>query len=145
VRNLKATAAVVLVLGQATPALVPGTAAAKLTVPEIRMVRMQAELDAQAEARARQADAFEAAATRIEMVNLAVAIFVGLLALGATLLGIGIIRRFAREQVEAQSTKILQDAGTQIFETESAALRREYDTKFANLYRRFERVVREAE
>jgi hypothetical protein len=105
------------------------------------LVRIQAELNAQQEARDRQADAFAAAASRIEIVNGAL---VGVIALAGVLgafLAIRWVRQLANEQIALQVETTIKDTGEKIFESDSTALRDEYDAKFAAQYRRYSRLV----
>lgn len=106
-----------------------------------KLISLEARLDAQEEARDRQADAFSAATSRIEIVNGAL---VGLIAL-AGVLGFLLAIRSVRQLAHAQVETAIERAGKEIFEADSAELREEYDEKFAALYRRYHQLVDEAQ
>jgi hypothetical protein len=107
----------------------------------LRLHELEAQLDAQQEARDRQADAFDAAATRVELINGAVVIVLALAGIFGTLLAMRWVREFAEKQIADQIDTAIRDMGREIFEAESAALVDKYETKFAEQYRRYERLV----
>lgn len=106
-----------------------------------RLVRLEADLDAQAEARDRQADAFDAAVSRIEMVNSMLIAVIALAGIGGSLLAIRWVRSLARDQVAEQISNAVGDTGREIFKAESDALAAEYDQKFADIYRQYHELV----
>lgn len=105
------------------------------------MVRIQTELNDEAEARDRQANAFDAAVSRIEMVNGALVAIIALAGVGGSLLAVRWVRSLARDQVAAQINSAVQDVGKEIFEADSEKLCDEYEKKFADLYRQYNRLV----
>jgi hypothetical protein len=111
--------------------------------PSLRwqVMRLQARLDAQSEARDRQADAFDAAASRMEVVNGALVGAITLAAVLGSLLAIRWVRQLAHQQIASQVETAMNDIGREVFEADSAALRSEYDEKFASLYRRYHQLV----
>jgi hypothetical protein len=112
---------------------------------ELRLTRLEAELDAQAEARDRQADAFDAAISRIEVVDGALVAIIALAAVLGALLAIRWVRELAHRQIAAQIETTVEERGGMMFEEEAAELREEYDEKFATLYRRYHRLVDEVQ
>lgn len=108
---------------------------------EEQVLELQLTLDAQEEARDRQADAFSAAASRMEFVNAVLVGLITLAALAGALLAIRWVRQLAHRIIEAQIETEVDRKGTEIFESVSTELRAEYDEKFAELYRRFNRLV----
>jgi hypothetical protein len=112
---------------------------------ELRLTRLEAELDAQAEARDRQADAFDAAISRIEVVDGALVGIIALAAVLGALLAIRWVRELAHRQIAAQIEMTVEERGGMMFEEEAAELREEYDEKFATLYRRYHRLVDEVQ
>ena len=75
------------ILGPASARGAPG-GSIPITATDLRLIRIQAELNAQHEARDRQADAFDAAVSRIEAINEAMVILIALAGLGASLVAI---------------------------------------------------------
>lgn len=135
-----------MVLATAMALVMPLGAAAEsdgLSVGDLqrRVLELELRLDAQEEARDRQADAFSAAATRVEVVNGAVIGLITLAAVLAALLAIRWVRELAHRMIETQIEAAIDDKGREVFEAVSTELRREYDDKFTDLYRRFRRLV----
>lgn len=108
---------------------------------ERRLTRVEAELGAQAEARDRQADAFDAATSRIEIVNGALVGTIALATLLGAMLALRWVRELAERRIAAQVETVVRQTGREVFEADSAELREAYDEKFAELYRRFKRLV----
>jgi hypothetical protein len=107
-----------------------------------RLLKVEAELTAQTEARNRQADAFDAATTRIEMVNSLLVAVIALAGIGGSLLAIRWVRSLAQDQVADQVAKAVDDIGHKTFEAKADVLSVEYDRKFADLYREYHKLVK---
>ncbi len=103
--------------------------------------RMQAKLDAEQEARDRQADAFDAATQQVEVVNAALAVVLALGGIGATVLGLRWVRSYTEQRVAARIDETIRDAGTELFTKEAARLTSEYDEKFAAAYSKYHGLV----
>jgi hypothetical protein len=109
----------------------------------LRLVKLEAALAAQHEARDRQADAFDAAVSRMEFINAALAAFIAIAGIGGSLLAIRWIRAVAREQVAAQIDSAIHQTGQQIFEARSEMLRDEFEEKFSRQYAEYEKLLDE--
>lgn len=107
---------------------------------QVRLARIETRLADENQAAERQADAFDAAAKRIEIVNAAVVLVIALAGLGGSILAIKWVRHTAHEQIATQVAAAVEDTGKEAFEVEAAALRDDYETKFAALYRRYSRL-----
>lgn len=131
---------IAVALALACTTLVPVSAQASTGDLQLdrRLIRLEAETAAQAEARARQADAFNAAATRMEFVNGALVAVIALAGIGGSLLAIRWVRSLAHDQVEAQIDSAIRETGESIFERDAKDLRNEYEEKFTRLYREFQ-------
>jgi hypothetical protein len=108
---------------------------------ERELLRLRAEVNAQGEARTRQADAFDAAATRIEIVNGALVLVVALVSVVTGFVGVRWVRSFAEKQVSERVDAGIAATGQAVFEAEARSLRDEYDAKFAEQYRRYSDLV----
>jgi uncharacterized protein HemX len=108
-----------------------------------RLVRLETQLEAEQEAHDRQADAFDATISRIEFLAFALVVVLTLAAIVAGILTIRWVQDSAKEQVQQQVKANVEETGEEVFATEARALREEYEEKFADLYRRFARVVEE--
>lgn len=86
-----------------------------------------------------------AASSRIEYLAFVLVVVLTLAAIGAGVLTIRWVQDSAKEQVQKQVKASVEETGEEVFEQEARALREEYEEKFAELYRRFERVVEERE
>jgi hypothetical protein len=106
----------------------------------IQLAELEARLDSQEEARATQADAFDAAATRIEIVNAALVAVIALAGIGAGFLAFKWVGAYTRAQVKNQIDTGIREAGQEVFEETAESLREEYEEKFADSYRRFNQV-----
>ncbi|HEX5762399.1 MAG TPA: hypothetical protein VFY04_04680 [Solirubrobacterales bacterium] len=104
---------------------------------QIKLAKVEAKLEAQSEAADRQGDAFEAAVSRIEMVNAALVAVIALAGLGGSILAVKWVRQVAQDQISIQ----VERAGEKVFEAEAASLRDRYEDQFAALYRRFKRLT----
>lgn len=102
---------------------------------------LDSRLDGQSEARDRQADAFDAATKQIEVVNAALAIILALGGIGATLLALRWVQSYTRAQVQTRIDSTLRQVGSATFDREARDLREEYETKFAELYSRYNRLI----
>jgi hypothetical protein len=101
------------------------------------LAKVETRLEDQIAAADRQGEAFDAAASRIEMVNAALVAVIALAGLGGAILAAKWVRQTAQEQIAVQ----VEQAGQKVFEAEAASLRDEYEEKFAALYRRFKRLT----
>lgn len=110
-----------------------------------RLIRVETQLEEKQEAHDRQADAFNAAISRIEYLAFALVVVLTLAAIVAGILTIRWVQDSAKEQVRRQVKTTVEESGEEVFATEARALRDEYEDKFAELYRRFTRVVEEKE
>lgn len=108
---------------------------------QLRLVRIETKLSDQTEAADRQGEAFDAAVNRIEIVNLALVCVIALAGVGGSILAVRWVRHEAREQIAGQVKTVVQQAGENIFESEAASLREEYEDKFTTLYRRYQRLA----
>lgn len=106
-----------------------------------RLLRVEAELAAQSEARDRQADAFDAATSRIEMIDGLLVAVIALAGIGGSLLAIRWVRSLAKDQVAEQVATAVDDVGHKIFEAKASAFQAEVDAKFADLYREYHKLV----
>jgi hypothetical protein len=110
---------------------------------ETRLIRVEAQLEYEQEAHERQADAFDAAVSSIEFVAFALAVVLTLLGVVSGFVGLRWVRSSAEEKIEQQVKRAAHVGGDAIFQAEAEALRSEYDEKFADLYRRYGRLVEE--
>lgn len=110
-----------------------------------RLIRVETQLEDEQEAHDRQADAFDAAISRIEYLAFALVVVLTLAAIVAGVLTIRWVQDSAKEQVRKQVKTTVEESGEEVFATEARALREEYEDKFAELYQRFARVVEEKE
>lgn len=132
--------AVMVLVGPASAAAEVGGLARERRL-ERRVLELEVQQDAQKEARDRQADAFSAATSRIEIVNGALVGLITLAAVLGALLAIRWVRQLAHRLVEAQIETAIDQKGREVFEAVSTEMRREYDDKFTELYRKFNRLV----
>jgi hypothetical protein len=107
----------------------------------LRIQKLEAQLEAQQEARDRQADAFDAATARVELINGALVAVLALAGILGTLLAMRWVREFAENQMADQLDTAVRDMGREIFKADSDTLVEEYEAKFAELYQRYERLV----
>lgn len=113
--------------------------ALKAQVTEIR-----AELDADGKARDHQIDEFSAYAQTIAIVSGAL---VGIFALGgvlATFLGYKTVARYVQDEVGRRVESSVSAVGQAEFELKSEELRSKWDAQFAELYNKFDELVRDA-
>jgi hypothetical protein len=110
-----------------------------------RLIRVETQLEDEQEAHDRQADAFNAAISRIEYLAFALVVALTLAAIVAGILTIRWVQDSAKEQIRRQVKTTVEESGEEVFATEARALRDEYEDQFAELYQRFARVVEEKE
>ena len=108
-----------------------------------RLLKVEAALEAQHEARDRQADAFDAAVARMEFLNAVLVAVIAIAGIGGSLLAIQWVRQVAHNQVAAQIDSVIRDTGKEIFEAHSSALRDEFEEKFSRQYLEYERLLQE--
>jgi hypothetical protein len=123
----------------ANSACAAGGVGLALASQKAQLIRLQAELDAQREARDRQADSFDAAVSRIEMVNEALVVILAIAGIAGGLLAIRWVRSLARDQVAEQIGSAIRETGEEIFEADARDLREEYEEKFAQQYKYYKR------
>lgn len=117
------------------------TAAGREKAPALRLAQVEAELDAQREARDRQADAFEAAVSQIELVNATLVAFLALAGIFTALMATRWVRDFTEKLMKDRVDQAIQKVGREVFAANSDALTTEYEAKFAQLYQRYEELV----
>jgi hypothetical protein len=107
-----------------------------------RVERLEYQLQAQQEARNRQAEAFDAAVREIELMNGALILVITVGGIGATLLTLNWVRDYAKTQMDRKIDEAVRVAGSATFAREAAALREEYDEKFAKAYEDYRALIR---
>ncbi|HEX3241139.1 MAG TPA: hypothetical protein VHR18_13515 [Solirubrobacterales bacterium] len=131
--------AIALVFAQAHPAGAADREA--IAHLKLRIIQLEAQVNAEQEARDRQADAFDATVSRIEFANGALVAFIAIAGIGGGLLTIRWVRSFAADQVNAQLSSAIEERGDRIFEAKALALHDEYEERFSEQYVRFKRLT----
>lgn len=94
------------------------------------------KLEDQAEARTRQADAFNADALTISIVSGVGILFITLGGIAVTILSYRFIQRQVADHITNRMDSSIRTHGAEVFEREAGALRDEYEERFDQLYRR---------
>jgi hypothetical protein len=102
---------------------------------------LSVKLEDQAEARTRQADAFNADAITISVVSALGVLLVTLGGLAAALMGYRFIQTQVKDHLATRVNDAIKIHGREIFEREAGVLHAEYDTKLADLYARGHKLV----
>jgi hypothetical protein len=119
--------------------------AADVSQAEIAQLRLEIrelsiKLEAQGEARTRQADAFNADALAITIASGIAILFITLGGVAATFFGFKFVQRQVADLVAHRVDGTIRKHGAEVFEREAGALHHAWDEKFARLYERAVRI-----